>query len=264
MPDEQASAASRLAADADFRAAVSQIHPDLEAIRQTVIQAYEAATGTRDPDPRTVSTWFAEVCNAYDSRVRGGISVERPILRRVMSSNITRKVEHVMLRQCRLCDMYSQVDYIAFFLRVPPSSHQASDTAIRRAFKRAITADLERKNFDFSEFAQQRLCVAVTFVVANGRRRADVDNLAKNLLDALQSFAYDNDRQIDHLDLVRLRSRSTEEFMTVRMACTDIDGVRDVISPTFPVEWVTSASMTDVSAYLGETGGTVDEPPGQA
>jgi hypothetical protein len=70
-----------------------------------------------------------------------------------------------------------------------------------------------------------------TFVVADGRRPADVDNLASNLLDALQSFADDNDRRIDHLDLVRLRSRSTEEFMTVRMACTDIDGVRDVISP---------------------------------
>jgi hypothetical protein len=61
MPDEQASAASSLAADADFRAAVSQVHPELEAIRQTVIQAYEAATGIHDPDPRTVSTWFAEV-----------------------------------------------------------------------------------------------------------------------------------------------------------------------------------------------------------
>ena len=88
----------------------------------------------------------------------------------------------------------------------------------------------------------------------------DIDNLAKNLLDVLQGFAYDNDRQVDHLDLVRLHSRSTEAFMTVRIARTDIDGVRDVISPTFPVEWVTSTSMTDVSAYLE----AADEPSGEA
>ena len=93
---------------------------------------------------------------------------------------------------------------------------------MREAFKRAITADLERKHFDFSEFAQQTAMRRLTFVVADGRRTADVDNLAKNLLDALQGFAYDNDRQVDHLDLVRLRSRSTEEFMTVRIACTDM------------------------------------------
>ncbi len=81
----------------------------------------------------------------------------------------------------------------------------------------------------------------------------------------MQSFADDNDRQIDHLDLVRLlRSRSTEEFMTVRMACTDIDGVRDVISPTVPVEWATRTAVTDVSAHLAETGGAVDEPSGKA
>ncbi len=81
----------------------------------------------------------------------------------------------------------------------------------------------------------------------------------------MQSFADDNDRQIDHLDLVRLlRSGSTEEFMTVRMACTNIDGVRDVISPTFAVEWAASTGVTDVSAHLAETGDTADEPSGEA
>ena len=190
------------------------------------------------------------VCQAYDQRVTGGVSVERPVLRRVMSSNISWKANHLMTRPCRQCDMYSQVPFMAFFLKIPPQSRQASDTAMRHAFDEAIASDLKSKNFDFFDFATAYLCVAITFVVANGRRRSDVDNLAKNLLDGLQDFAYKNDRQIDHLDLLRLRSRSTEEFISVRLACTDIDDVHDVISPTFPVEWVNQLSMTDPASYL--------------
>jgi hypothetical protein len=51
--------------------------------------------------------------------------------------------------------------------------------------------------------------------------------------------------------------------MTVRMACTDINGLRDVISPIFPVEWVTGTGVTDVSAYLGNRG-TADDPSAEA
>lgn len=252
MSDHPMSAAQRLAKDPKFRAAVSEDYPDLEAVRETVVQAYIAATGTPNPDLDNVSVWFEDVCQAYDQRVMGGISVKRPILRRVMSTNITRKAEHLMARPCRQCDMYSQRQFILFFLKIPPRSHQSSDKAQRRVFREAITADLKRKNFDFADFQMERLCVAITFVVADGRRPTDVDNLAKNLLDALQKFAYKNDRQIDHLDLLRLRSRSTEEFIRVRIACTDIDDVRDVISPTFPVRWLRRWPVTDPSVYLSE------------
>jgi Holliday junction resolvase RusA-like endonuclease len=259
MPEDPMAAAVRLANDSQFRAAVSEDHPDLEAIREAVIHAYIAATGLTNPDLRAVSQWFMNVCQAYDGRVTGGISVQRSILRRVMSSNISWKANHLMTRPCRQCDMYSQVPFMAFFLNIPPQSRQASDTDQRHAFDEAIAADLKSKNFDFSDFNTAYLCVAVTFVVANGRPRSDVDNLAKNLLDGLEDFAYKNDRQIDHLDLLRLRSRSAEEFISVRLACTDIDNVRDVISPTFPVEWVSGLSMTDPSSYLpaatGRTGG---------
>lgn len=253
MPEDLIAAAARLANDPEFRTAVSRDHPGLEPIRETVIQAYMTATDISNPDLRSVGVWFAEVCRSYDQRVAGGISVDRPILRRVMSSGISRKVEHLMARPCRQCDMYSQVPYIRFFLRMPPSSHQANDTEKRRAFKMAIAADLGHKNFDFSDFTTARLCVAITFVVANGRPRSDVDNLAKNLLDGLQDFAYENDRQIDHLDLLRMRSRSVEEFINIRLACTDVDDIRDVISPTFPVQWVTSLPMTDPTIYLPTT-----------
>lgn len=252
MSGDPRSAAERLANDPQFRTAISEDHPDLEAIREAIIEAYVTVTGTPNPSLDSVSAWFEEVCRAYDQRVRGGISVERPILRRVMSSNITRKTEHLMVRPCRQCDMYSQVQYIMFLLKIRPKTHQSSSKAQRRTFKEAIRADLKRKDFDFSDFTTERLCVAITFVIADGRRPSDVDNLAKNLLDALQEFAYKNDRQIDHLDLLKLKSRSAEEFIRVRIACTDIDDVRDVINPTFPVQWLSSPPTTDPSSRASE------------
>jgi Holliday junction resolvase RusA-like endonuclease len=250
MPDDPISAAELLANDPQFRRSLLQDHPDLEAIKETIIQAYIDLTGNTNSGIDEVSQWFMNVCQAYDWRVTGGVSVERPILRRVMSSNISWKANHLMTRPCRQCDMYSRTQFMAFILKIPPQSRQASDTAMRHAFDEAITADLRRKNFDFSDFATAHLCVAITFIVANGRRRSDVDNLAKNLLDGLEDFAYKNDRQIDHLDLLRLRSRSAEEFISIRLACTDIDDVRDVISPAFPAEWVNNLSMTDPTNYL--------------
>lgn len=237
MPD-LAAAAERLASSPEFRAAISEDHPGLEAIRQMVIQAYKEEAGSGEPDLESVSSWFEHVCRAYDSRVWGGICTERPILRRVMSSTIARKAEHMMARPCRQCDMYSEVDYIRFTIRIRPKTHQSSTKAQRRIFKADIAAEMRRKAFDFSDFVTRQLCVSVTFFIANGRRPSDVDNLSKNLLDALQSCAYKNDRQIDHLDLLRLRSRSSDEFFAIRIACTDIDDVRDVINPVFNVRWV--------------------------
>jgi hypothetical protein len=78
-------------------------------------------------------------------------------------------------------------------------------------------------NYNFTQFYNERLCVAVTYVLRTGIKAADVDNMAKPLLDALQDYAYENDRQIDHLDTVRLNSGSGDEaYIGVRIALTRI------------------------------------------
>jgi len=109
--------------------------------------------------------------------------------------------------------------------------------------------ELERKAFDFSDFYDARLCVALTFVMADGKTKSDLENLSKNLLDALQGFAYRNDKQIDHLDLLRIHSHCAETFIAVRIAATDIDGAQDVIDAEFPLAWI-GPPPVDLSKYL--------------
>ena len=53
---------------------------------------------------------------------------------------------------------------------------------------------------------EARLGVSLQFVCAN-RRRKDLDNMAKLVLDALNGVAYDDDSQIDRLDMERVFTR---------------------------------------------------------
>lgn len=41
--------------------------------------------------------------------------------------------------------------------------------------------------------------------------------------------------------------------MTVRLAVTGIDDVRDVVNPEFNVEWVGGADLVDLSSILADT-----------
>lgn len=248
--------------DPEFQAAINEPVPDLDRIKHMIFQAYAAAAGNPDPDPQVVASWFY---HSYGLVAVRGINVERSRQRRVISLNLTRKVQHLMERHCYQCDIYERFKYIRFFIRIPPTSRQASDRAIRAAFRNAVADDLKRKDFDFSDFFDARLCVAITFIMAAGRTKNDTDNLAKNFLDSLEGVAYRDDEQIEHLDLLRLSSRSPETFIVMRVAGTDINGVRDVISSAFPLEWAGSGPI-DLEAYIAaaraeEEGSRADMPP---
>jgi Holliday junction resolvase RusA-like endonuclease len=235
--------------NAYLAAAINEPAPDLARIKQMIIDAYASQTGITAPDLRAVARWFSKICELRNAHCRGTICVEHTVVRYIMSSNTAIKVQHLMQRKCQQCVIYEEVPFILFFIRIPPTSHQSNDTEIKKAFRLAMREELERKAFDFSDFYDARLCVAVTFVMANGKTKNDVDNLAKNLLDALQGFAYRNDQQIDHLDLMRVNSGTTETFIAVRIATTNIGGLSDVINPEFPFSWI-GPGPVDLSKYL--------------
>ncbi len=71
--------------------------------------------------------------------------------------------------------------------------------------------------------ADARLAVAIT-VAWQDRRRRDVDNFAKGVLDALQPCAFDDDAQIDRLVVERIpRRRATRAGVVVTIVELDDD-----------------------------------------
>jgi hypothetical protein len=78
--------------------------------------------------------------------------------------------------------------------------------------------------------------------------------MAKTLLDAMQGYVYANDRQIDHLDVIRLESTADDAFIGIRIAVTGISENIDVILPEFDVTWVATKGIEpiDLTPYLDE------------
>ena len=177
--------------------------PDFDLIRNLVTQAYITETEDRNPDPKAIASWLRRATR--ENPGFNGLRVERPSLRFVMHPDLADKFWLLMQRKCEACSLYEKFQTIMFLLHTPPISRQVPG---HTAFKKAIADYLRRVKHDFTDFYDARLCVAITFVLAAGSKLADVDNLAKNLLDALQGYAYRNDDQIDHLDLLRFSSGS--------------------------------------------------------
>ena len=57
---------------------------------------------------------------------------------------------------------YQEVDHTRFFLRTDPVSLQADRQS---AFKKAVKTHLAERNEAYSDFYNERLCVAVLFVM---------------------------------------------------------------------------------------------------
>jgi crossover junction endodeoxyribonuclease RusA len=50
--------------------------------------------------------------------------------------------------------------------------------------------------------------VSLTIAVYRPRRAGDIDNVLKVMLDSLQGFLYENDRQVSHIDIRRYEDKS--------------------------------------------------------
>jgi Endodeoxyribonuclease RusA len=58
---------------------------------------------------------------------------------------------------------------------------------------------------------------------------ADVDNLAKLLLDSFNECIYEDDKIIDHLNLLRIAYGGVEEYIEVRISDSNVNTHTDVL-----------------------------------
>jgi Holliday junction resolvase RusA-like endonuclease len=229
-----------------LRVALDANLPDFALIKQLVEQAYTIETGQEATD-KAVASWIRNA--ARDNPNFRGLLTERKLPRYVMFPDAASKFEYLMQRPCDLCLQYQMVDFIRFMLHTPPVSRQVARSG---AFKDAVQDYLGRVQHDFTDFYDARLCVAVTFVLSTRGQSPDLDNLAKILLDALQGYAYGNDNQIDHLDLVRGKTDGNDSFIGIRIAVTDISDNSDTVLPEFNVRWVPTLGVgpIDLTPYV--------------
>jgi len=238
-----------LVRNSDFWEAVDAEHPDLARIKKMIAETYRVETGRDPATEKELSSWLFMALRENPD-LRKGISTEKTPPRQIILPNLAVKFDYIIRRPCLLCMPYQKTDYIRFHLYTDPVSRQADRQS---AFKKAVKDYLGRIKHDFTDFYNERLCVAVLFAMRGNSPMTDVDNMAKTVLDALQGYAYANDRQIDHLDAIRLNSGSDDEaFIGIRIAVTDIAGDEDVLWPEFDVRWVSKQGIgpIDLNPYL--------------
>jgi Holliday junction resolvase RusA-like endonuclease len=129
---------------------------------------------------------------------------------------------------CLLCNPTDSVPVANFSIRIKPTSSQTRKTINKTAFKSAIKSRCY--NFGLLEaFSSKSLCVNIIFVVNPKMTPADVDNLAKLLLDSFNECIYEDDKIIDHLNLLRIAYGGVEEYIEVRISDSNVNTHTDVL-----------------------------------
>jgi Holliday junction resolvase RusA-like endonuclease len=145
--------------------------------------------------------------------------------------SLTEKVNLLAQQSCNICAATFPISTV--YLRIKPQSYQASNRAKKKAFKSALLHRLSENNFKI----EGRVCLSIVFACSTYRKAKDLDNMAKLLMDSIKGIVMEDDKNVDHLNLVRIDNEGEEEFITFRISASNINNHDDVIDPKFNHSW---------------------------
>lgn len=165
------------------------------------------------------------------------------------------KLSRISQARCPVCPSVDGNDVPfapeTFPIGVPPWSHQAAPN-VGAAFRQAVQAhEVYRKRYAAPVAGEAAVCLRLVFVLEDGAAMKDCDNMAKGLLDAFQGMLYANDRQVEHLDLVKIhKAANSPGYILVRLWPTRLNDHSDVLTPMHPkLMWMDHDTL-DVASFL--------------
>lgn len=222
--------------DDDLHRALTDPSGDVTAVRRAAIALWrrtvERPGGELTPDEQIeAGQWLRSM--GVDPRtellVTPGLSGgPTAVPRWAFFPDLSAKVNTISQRACRVCPTAPpESPWFQAIFRTRPDSRQSVTGAHIADLRERIAKHAGDR---YGALKSRSLCVSLTFVLAAGRReRIDVDNMAKTMLDALRGTVYDDDSQIQHLDLMKLRlAEDNEEWVAARIRPTAIDMHADV------------------------------------
>jgi Holliday junction resolvase RusA-like endonuclease len=232
---------------AEVVAALEMRQVDVANVKRLVVESFNEQTGAPvalnkagfldEADARRLVTWLAD-CGHLLFR-------EYPFLTTPVHTDVGSKAIRLSQQVCPTCYFSAREgNHVDFAIRIKPESPQSTGMTPARiaAYKEAILSHLKTKTSDFAFGGEARLCVRVIFVL-DRKRRADLDNLAKATVDGFQGAVFDNDRQIDHLSLIRLTGDLDEDYVKVHIHQTSLNDGSDVMFAGSLVKLVGGAAL---------------------
>jgi Holliday junction resolvase RusA-like endonuclease len=132
--------------------------------------------------------------------------------------------KHSWLSQfhCKVCGLEG---ISVFPIRIPPKSRQTK-TELKNRFQELISQAPFAQNKRFN--SSDRICLKLVFII-NQSRDKDLDNMAKTTLDGLKKVLLADDKQIDHLELIKFKANYIEEFISVSIGRSNLNNQNNII-----------------------------------
>lgn len=147
------------------------------------------------------------------------------------------KISYLNQFHCKICNL----DGLSIFpIRIKPKSRQTK-TQVKNEFQRLISEAPFVKNKTFN--SADRICIRMTFII-NQSRDKDLDNMAKITLDGLKKVLIPDDKQIDHLELIKFKAKYIEEFISVAIGKSNLNNNNTVIFNGENLNWAGLEKLT--------------------
>lgn len=193
---------------------------------------YEEETGEKWDDGAGV-TWL---CKNY---ARLDIFTKKPVLDKSAHVTLSDKAGWLSQQPCHVCRPASSVSVIP--LRIRPESWQSLNSVDKTAFKAALAHRFSKSAH--IEALTGRICLTFLFVCSARRRVRDLDNMAKLVMDSLKGIVMGDDREVDHLNLMRLAHEGEEEYVVFRISDSNLNDHRDTVRAEVRHSWAGAEAL---------------------
>ncbi len=156
----------------------------------------------------------------------------RPVKYRSVYADLSDKASWIGQQPCLICRPDVPIYHLS--IRVAPQSWQYLGALDKRAFLAAIAHHFSQRSIIP---LMGKVCLRVVFICKSARPTKDLDNMAKALLDGVKTALMRDDRDVDHLELIRLTHEGDEEFVRLRISSSALDDGADVVVPQFMHRW---------------------------
>lgn len=218
-------------------------------IKKHVIEAYNRENGcsfdletATDAEEKNIVRWLNGVMMDHKF---SAFEITKPLLHNLFSrevavniplfsNSLSVKVTTLSHFHCPICKAENQFPVKVIPLKINPESKQAlaQIKGLRAAYEKAIKSAFVKKEMSF--LPGEHLCVLVVFVLGNGNKEKDLDNMSKAMMDALQGDClFPNDADIDHLNLFKIRHKNPDSFVYINIRRSDLNEHHDVLIEKF-------------------------------
>jgi len=151
-------------------------------------------------------------------------------IKRSWFQNESDKISYFSQFHCKICSL----DGLTIFpIRVNPQTRQVK-TVLKNKFQELLQNSPYGQKLRFKP--SDRICLKIVFVIKDGRDK-DLDNMAKTTLDGLKKLIKVDDKNIDHLELIKIKTKYIEDYIHISICKSDINSDENIILKGANIGW---------------------------